>query len=415
MMVLGFISYLAATFAFLVLTMLMIAGWKGRVQGGMLIVASVISLVWAAVFTIQSAYGPFSMNTIFIAEILRDGAWIYFLSRLIGGPGGKAAPPVLRLAGRYLPALILLAGVAAGVLRQSDIVPGGAGDILIPGGLLLSLLGLVLVEQLYRNTSPDKRWAVKFLCIGIGGFFAYDLFLYSHAMLFKQIEATLWLSRGVINALLVPLIVLAARRNPEWSLDVFVSRQIVFYTTSLFGAGIYLMAMAVGGYWIMIYGGNWGTLAQVIFLFGAGLILVMVLFSDKLRRQLRVFLSKHFYRNKYDYREEWLRLIETLSMSDDSMALPDRSVTALSRMVDARGGVLWLKRGEPEAYLPLAAVNVAMPDAAIVQPDESLVEFLDRTHWVIDTDEYRDDPNIYDGLDLPVWLKTDRKEFWSCH
>ncbi len=76
MMVLGFISYLAATFAFLVLTMLMIAGWKGRVQGGMLIVASVISLVWAAVFTIQSAYGPFSMNTIFIAEILRDGAWI---------------------------------------------------------------------------------------------------------------------------------------------------------------------------------------------------------------------------------------------------------------------------------------------------------------------------------------------------
>jgi hypothetical protein len=32
-----------------------------------------------------------------------------------------------------------------------------------------------------------------------------------------------------------------------------------------------------------------------------------------LSRRLRVFISKHFYRNKYDYRVEWLRFVHTLS------------------------------------------------------------------------------------------------------
>ena len=45
-------------------------------------------------------------------------------------------------------------------------------------------------------------------------------------------------------------------------------------------------------------------------------MLASLVASASLRRRLRVFLSKHFYRNKYDYRIEWLRFIETLSARD---------------------------------------------------------------------------------------------------
>ena len=61
--------------------------------------------------------------------------------------------------------------------------------------------------------------------------------------------------------------------------------------------------MAVGGYYIRIYGGSWGTFAQLVFLLGAALVLLVVLFSGQVRSWLRVFLAKHFFTYKYEYRE----------------------------------------------------------------------------------------------------------------
>jgi len=34
---------------------------------------------------------------------------------------------------------------------------------------------------------------------------------------------------------------------------------------------------------------------------------------------LRVFISKHFFENKYDYREEWLRLIDALTSPEEEL------------------------------------------------------------------------------------------------
>jgi hypothetical protein len=35
--------------------------------------------------------------------------------------------------------------------------------------LAMSVFGLVLVERLFRNVSPDFRWSIKPLCLGLGG------------------------------------------------------------------------------------------------------------------------------------------------------------------------------------------------------------------------------------------------------
>jgi hypothetical protein len=54
----------------------------------------------------------------------------------------------------------------------------------------MSVFGLVLVERLFRNVSPDFRWSIKPLCLGLGGTFLFDLYLYSDALLFNRIDAT---------------------------------------------------------------------------------------------------------------------------------------------------------------------------------------------------------------------------------
>ena len=158
--------------------------------------------------------------------------------------------------------------------------------------------------------------------------------------MFGVLDSASWLARGAVNLLFVPLLAIAARRNAEWDMRIFVSRQVVFYSTSLIAVGVYLLLMSLGGYLIVLYGGTWGELARIVFFVGAGVVLLIMLFSATLRSRLRVFLSKHFFQNKYDYREEWLRLISALSEADQA-STRQVVVKAMSQIVEGRGGLLW--------------------------------------------------------------------------
>ena len=101
------------------------------------------------------------------------------------------------------------------------------------GFLLVAIAGLVLVEQIMRNAHVESRRAVKYLCIGLGVIFAYDFYLYSNALLFQGLDITLWEARGFVNGLAVPVLAIAIARDPRLSLDIFVSRRMVFHTTAL--------------------------------------------------------------------------------------------------------------------------------------------------------------------------------------
>lgn len=404
----GAIGYSAAVLAFLILTLLLLTSWRGRMQGGLLLLAVFTTVLWAGVLAIQAGYQIVPVSLIWVAEVLRNLAWLTFLVRLIGPPAGQqdAFAKVLRL----VRILIILLGILLLIpfddltLFQTAFLYMGVGlDLRLLGQVLLALCGVVLLEQLYRNTPPEQKWGIKYLCFGLGGMFVFDFYLFSDALLFRRIDADLWHARGAVNAMIVPMIAVATARNPQWSLDLFVSRRMVFHTTSFFAAGIYMLLMALAGYYIKIYGGEWGTVLQVTFLFAAGLLLVSVFFSGYLRSRTRVFLSKHFFNYRYDYREEWRRLISILSGRETDMPLQERVISALAEIVESPGGLLWL-RDEKGTYDNIAHLNFPEAGTEACSGLESLLEFLERRQWVINLEEYAGDPDFYAGLELPEWL-----------
>jgi putative PEP-CTERM system histidine kinase len=275
-------------------------------------------------------------------------------------------------------------------------------------GLVGSLLGLVLLEQIYRNAADENRAAFRYLVIGIGGLFAYDLFMYSQAELLRGITTEAWFARGLVNALLAPAIAVAARRSPQLALDVFVSRQAVFYTTSFMGLGAYLLLMAVGGFYVREFGGQWGRVGQILFFAGAIVVLGFLIASATLRRHARVFISKHFYRNKYDYRVEWLRFIGTLS-SDVDTDVRRTSVRAIAQIFGSPRAVLYIFDDPSSRFLPAAAWPERLDEfepLSHVAIDDSLSRFLSRTKWIVDLQELRRTPDVYDNIILPEWLAT---------
>src|SRR5690606_14034272 len=130
-------------------------------------------------------------------------------------------------------------------------------SIMAPAGIAAAVIVLLLIEQFYRNANSTGRSGFRFLAVGLGGVYAHHLLLYSHALLFGRVDRAFWVARRILTAALVPLMAIAARRNPQWSLDVFVSRQAVLFTTSILAIGVYLTLMSLGGYLLEALGGRW--------------------------------------------------------------------------------------------------------------------------------------------------------------
>ena len=402
----GTISYAVLCALYTILSFLLLTSWRGRHLGGYLIAACVMSAIWCITLAISTTNPSVPVLAVFSIEVLRGAAWLTFLVMLVRKIG------VSRIIG-YLAHAVWLGVLIAGFMLWfgrdyfGPIIDMGA--VAIPGGLLIALTGLLLVEQLYRNSPPESRWGIKALALGLGGLFAYDLFLYSQGLLFNAIDTKTWVARGAVNILFVPLIAIAARRNPDWDLKIFVSRQVVFYSTSLVAVGLYLLLMSLGGYALLLYGGTWGGLTRIVFFVGAGLVLVTMLFSGTLRRRFKVFLSKHFFHNKYDYREEWLRLISSLSGFEDR-STRQIVIKALAQIVDSPGGHLWVLREKENTY-QLAATYHAPDTVPNIPVGDSLIEFITKEGWLIDLEEYALDPKHYGNLRLPDWL-GDNAEAW---
>jgi putative PEP-CTERM system histidine kinase len=266
--------------------------------------------------------------------------------------------------------------------------------------IALAIAGMLLVEQLFRITPVRERWGIKFACLGIGGMFAYDFYLYSDALLFRQINLEIWSARGAVNALAVPLVAISAARNPKWSPAISVSRRVLYHSAALLGSAIYLLAMSAAGYYLRYFGGSWGNVMQLVFLAGALLLLAAVLFSGTCRSWLRVFISKHFYSYGYDYREEWMRFTRTLSKQGSGLG--ERTIQAVADLVESPGGVLYLacESGQCEVA---TRWNLNPPDA--VEPlDGTFCRFLESKEWVVDLEVERSGGESMEAAVIPQWL-----------
>ncbi len=336
------------------------------------------------------------------ADLLRYGFWFAFLLALFPpGPAGTGTRTIPLLRRGAIFSMVLAVGLT--VLGALDKPGAEPSRPLIAASLALPVCGLLLVEQLFRNLGQDSRWNAKPVCLALACIFIFDIYLYSESLLFGHFDADALAVRGAAHALAVPLLVVASRRGADWMVKLHVSRTAAFYSATLILAGLYLLFMAGIGYYVRYFGGNWGRALQLSLLVAGLAFLGMLVFSGALRSWLRVFVGKHFYSYRYDYREEWLRFTAMLSGKRSPQEMGEMIVRGLAKMVECPAGSLWTRHGADSPYTQSADWNmprVTDSEAA----DSALSTFLGTNGWVIDLDEFRSSPRRYGALALPTWL-----------
>ena len=389
-------------------------GWRESARATLLLAVTLASVLWSAS---GMAVVLWPLKSTWLASVvcdaLRYALWFAFLASVLkGARDTPAATPDLPSLPRWFVALFII-GLAASVVFSEGHPFGSASEHLPPtwafgARLGLAIFGLVVVEQLLRRADPQARWAIRPLCVGLAGLFAYDLFFYANAMLFGRLNLDIWVARGIANAMVIPLIAVATARNPHWTIDMHMSRGVVFHSTALLVSGAFLLAVAAAGFFVRYFGGEWGGAIQIVLSFAALLVVVFVGSSGGFRAKLRVFVSKHFFSYRYDYREEWLRFTRTLSTESSLHGVQERTIVALANLVESPGGALWLR--QEQVLRQVARFNA--PSVSSVEPMHgSLARFLAGTGWVINLKEYATSGARYPDLVLPEWLR-DSQAAW---
>jgi putative PEP-CTERM system histidine kinase len=386
----------------------MALGWRKSARAALLLLAIAATAIWAGVSILAGLrFGPVTVLALDAADSLRYGIWFAFVASLLRGATQTApsARPAERPWPRWLVAIVVAALVASIVLSSGLVFRGMLGlPVRTEFGLRLALaiVGLAMMEQLYRRTHAQARWAIKPLCLALAGLFGFDLYFYADAMLFGRVDPDIWVARGVATAILIPFIAIATARNAGWTIEMHLSRGAVFHSTALLVSGSFLLVVSGAGYIVRYFGGDWGRALQIELIFAGLLFALMVASSGRFRSRLKVFVSKHFFSYRYDYREEWLRFTRTLSTDTSSQNVQERTIIALADLVESPAGALWLKE-EERGFVPASRWNTPAIDA--VEPEGgSLTQFLERTGWVVTLPEYRADRAHYPDLELPAWI-----------
>jgi putative PEP-CTERM system histidine kinase len=401
----GLITYLVAAVSFALLALLLVLQWRVRPLGTSLFLACTASALWSAIVGLGTLADYPPVQLIQVAELVRNIAWVYFLLQLLGLQTDGA---LLTLRGRDWRPLFYSGAALALVVVMAPMLAPLLGSVIgyeatLALWLAFALGTLLIVEQLYRNASTAERWSLKFLCFSLGAIAAWDFFMYSEALLFRRLDPDLWQARGLVNAVVTPALGIAFARYSSWRGKLQVSRQVVFHTVTLVGAGIYLLGMAAIGYFLKFMGGSWGAVLQLTFLVAAATLLFSLLFSGRLRALLRVQLSKHFFSYRYDYREEWLKFTGALASLSEDVA--EGIIRTMAPLVESRAGLLW-GGSEGQPLRLLAHWEMSIPEDAN-EGLGNLPAWLQRTDWVVNLQEWRSAPDLYVDLQLPAWLQQD--------
>ncbi len=416
------ISYLAAGIAYTILLLLSLWGIKKYSTGLLFFNAVLFSCIWAFYTSYNLYNDELYSSSILPLETLRNLAWYIYLLAMLNNMSGLSeslkgtGQQLINLFKSKYSSAVIIGSLGVFVVElipelQFKITQLIGIDFRLIAHVSFAIIGLILIEQLYRNTISEQRWSIKFICLGLGGLFTFDFIIYSKSLLFADIDYLLWNARGIVNALVVPILAISVVRLQEDSRTYTISRTVIFHTTALVGTGLYLIIMSLSGFYIKKYGGSWGDIAQILFIFLAILLLLTLMFSGALRARLKVYFNKHFVHYRYDYREEWIKLSKTLAELKSFNELSHFMIKTLADLVDSSCGGLWIKNENGDYYLT-EDFNLDLENNwELISGRDQGVQFLQKKQWVIDFYEYQDNPEIYQQADFSYWLEK-KKNAW---
>ena len=248
--------------------------------------------------------------------------------------------------------------------------------------LIFATLTLINLEGILRSSSGSIRWRIKHMLIGAGGIMASIIYYYSHAILYRSIDTSLSPVRSTVVIISSLLIIISISRQTFPKEGFFVSRGVFYKSFALLAAGVYLLGLGIMGAGMKYFGKEFGKYLSIVIVFAGVIALIALLFSETLRRRVKVFIDKNFYRDKYDYRAQWLQFTQRISFTKSSEELLSSILEGFSSALGSKTKSLWLYNSSSNTFFQ------TQPDAlhsVKLRGNSSLISYFKEKGWIFNS------------------------------
>lgn len=226
---------------------------------------------------------------------------------------------------------------------------GDVGYWFYMGLMIYCVISLVNLEATLSASSGDERWKMKYEVIGVIAMFSVLIFYYAQGLLYRIINMNLLPVRSGVF-IIASILMGYSRLFRGGDVRIKVSRVVFYRSLALLAVGFYLLGLGLIGEGMRYFGVGFSRELTVFIAFTSGMAVLLVFFSEKLRRRVRVFISKHFYAHKYDYRQEWLKFTRKLSSCSTISDVYDVVLSTCRETFIIRDAALYLLDKNTDKY-----------------------------------------------------------------
>ncbi|NCP11992.1 MAG: PEP-CTERM system histidine kinase PrsK [Sphingomonadales bacterium] len=392
-------SLSAALFVALAVWALRAAGRERRLRHTLALALSATGL-WSGF----SGLFPDSPASAAFLETFRNACWLAYLWMLAGSFGRENFARPVRLIYKVVAAI--LACVASLQLLDATGVVGGPllQSLYANLSLIVAAAMLVLMHNLYGIVVQNKNSGFGAKFAALTALWAYDFNLYTIGIIAGLPAAKLIALRPALSILLVPLFAVGWLHKGDRT-RFAVSRRMAFQSLSLFAIAAYLGIMAIIANVVRSSGGDYGSLAQQAVLVGGLAALLLLAPSRGFRAWFKVNILKNFYRQRYDYRSEWMRFAQTIGRSHaDGEPLPTRVIKAIADITGSPGGLLLLP-DEQMTLVHASGWNWDDFDAGALRVPTRTALHVEESGYIVEFDAIRTlPPGADERAIFPAWM-----------
>ena len=259
-----------------------------------------------------------------------------------------------RILSLYAAPVVILAGSRGSLFSEYPVsLPPGMWGFFINGWgiafqlcmLAGSLLVLMLLEKTLKQATGNFRWQIKFVLIGLGCIFIARIYTVSQALLFHSLRME-W---EVVNAgaIIVGVVMMARSLTRARNLDMefYASNAVIYHSLTVILVGAYFIIVGVAAKLFFVLDAahaiSFVSFAVILSFAGA----VAFILSDRYRKRLKRFISRHFKRPIYDYRREWASFTHETSSATDIRMICRNAVEIMAKTFDSLAVTIWIREG----------------------------------------------------------------------
>lgn len=332
----------------------------------------------------------------FAATAMVPAPWLVFsLSYGRGGYGKKLRRlwPLLVFAILVPPGIALgfderltvaIAPEAGGVQGHIQLGPSGIGLGIF--GVVAQILVLANLERTFRDSVGLMRWRIKYMILGLAVLFSFRLYAGSQAILYSSLNPAMLPATGAVGLLAAALISVSLNREAIFAVDVYPSNALLFQSATVLAAGAYLIIVGLLAQIVRDFGGEGALPVQAFFIMLALAILAVGLLSERWRRRVKLFFSRHLRRPVFDYRQVWTTFTRHTATRTDEASFCNSVSSWLAETFQVLSVSVWPIDDDRKSFRRESSTATPQSEAAAPRDWEALITALAPRSGPIDLD-----------------------------